>query len=264
VEYTLADIQKAFPKVEVVAAMQCAPKDVKGVLWPEATIANVRWGGVRLRDLLLAGELSAAPDKAGTTYVCFASHIGDEFFGASVPLEKALSEHGDALLAYEMNGKPLWPLHGFPFRMVIPGYTGTRWIKWVNQITVSHRELQPDEQAEQYWSKFPHIPANPLNSVVGFVKAFDGALHVKGYAVGAPEGQVQGVSVSIDRGATWHPAKITYQEGRWSWTLWEAVIPLPSGNFHGWVYSRAEYAAGYSPIEDTDWLQRGVAYPSQD
>ncbi|GJE99903.1 molybdopterin binding oxidoreductase-like protein [Phanerochaete sordida] len=291
-EYTLEEIQNAFPKAEVVAALQCAgnrrgamqdkkDKPVEGVLWGQGTIANVRWGGVRLRDLLRTAGVRM-PQGQGAMYACFASHVTaceqDDWFGASIPLEKALSEDGDALLAYEMNGKPLKPEHGFPFRVVIPGYSGARWVKWVDQVTVSHREsdnfyqqrdykvlppeVQTREQAEHFWSKVPPILANPLNSVVASADAFGGHLTVKGYAVSGPAGQVARVCVSVDDGASWQPAQITYQEGRWSWTLWEATVRLPGGEAacHGTVYSRAEDMSGHVQPKDTDWNLRGVVY----
>lgn len=79
-------------------------KPVEGLLWGQGTIANVRWGGVRLRDLLLRSRIR--PVVSGTLYACFASHVTaceeDAWFGSSVPLEKVLDEQGDALLAYEV------------------------------------------------------------------------------------------------------------------------------------------------------------------
>lgn len=261
-----------------------AGKSVAGVLWGQGTIANVRWGGVRLRDVLArAGVCVPQPPRAGgSMHVCFASHVAaceeDDWFGASVPLEKALGEEGDVLIAFEMNGEPLRPEHGHPFRIVVPGYSGARWVKWVDQITVSHREsenfyqqrdykvlppeVQTKEQAEQYWSKVPPILANPLNSVIACTEVVHGHLHVKGYAVSGPSGPVAKVAVSIDGGECWTPAKITYQEGRWSWALWVATVPLPGGKAecHGTVYSRAEDAAGNVQPKDTDWNLRGVVY----
>ena len=79
-------------------------KDVEGILWGQGTIANVCWGRVRLRDLL--ARSGARASGGGALRACFASHVTaceqDDWFGASVPLEKALSEDGDALLAYEV------------------------------------------------------------------------------------------------------------------------------------------------------------------
>jgi sulfite oxidase len=58
---------------------------------------------------------------------------GEPFgFGGSIPIEKAMS--AGTLLAYEMNGEPLPPLHGFPLRVIVPGYIGARSVKWLTNI----------------------------------------------------------------------------------------------------------------------------------
>lgn len=79
--------------------------NVEGILWGEAAIANVIWGGVLLRDLLLRAGIAKTGGDEGL-HVCFASHAAacqeENWFGSSVPLAKALSDEGDALVAYEV------------------------------------------------------------------------------------------------------------------------------------------------------------------
>jgi sulfite oxidase len=79
--------------------------DVEGILWGEAAIANVKWGGVRLNDLLHRAGV-AKTETREDLHVCFASHAAvceeEDWFGSSVPLSKALSDEGDALVAYEV------------------------------------------------------------------------------------------------------------------------------------------------------------------
>ena len=127
---------------------------------------------------------------------------------------------------------------------------------------MSDSQVQTHEMAdsEAWWSQVPPIQENPLNSVIGEVHLQDSQLFVKGYAVGGPDGQVRTVEVSIDEGHTWSPARITYQEGRWSWTLWEARLTLPEGVQHGVVYSRAVCERGNVQPCEVDWNLRGVAY----
>ena len=78
---------------------------VEGLLWGEGTICNVRWGGVRLRDLLTQARIKTE-EASANLHVCFASFVSaceeDDWFGASIPLEKALDNFGDCLLAYEV------------------------------------------------------------------------------------------------------------------------------------------------------------------
>ena len=77
-------------------------KPVRGILWDDGVICNARWGGVRLRDVLL----DAGVDSTGNAHVQFASHVtlceDDTYYGASIPLEKAMDEHGDVLLAFQV------------------------------------------------------------------------------------------------------------------------------------------------------------------
>ncbi|KZT73035.1 molybdopterin binding oxidoreductase [Daedalea quercina L-15889] len=258
-------------RVEVVAALQCAGnrrktmqdrdhKGVEGLLWRGGTIANCN------------------------LHLCFASHVvpcqHDDWFGGSISLEKALDEEGDALLAIrlaldmaaepvtpacmKMNGPPLSPDHGFPFRVVVPGYTGAGRVKWVDQITVAGRGSENFYQKKDYkvlpakWSRVAALQANPLNSAIASVKTVPpGMLGLKGYAVRGLTGQVRKTEVSTDEGITWQPATITYQESCWSWSSWEAMVDVPP-RARGKVWCRAIDTRGTT--QHPDWNLRGVAY----
>ena len=58
-------------------------------------------------------------------------------YGASIPLSKAMDPRGDVILAYEMNGEQLTRDHGFPLRVVVPGVTGARWVKWLSTYVIA-------------------------------------------------------------------------------------------------------------------------------
>ena len=77
-------------------------KEVKGVLWKDGVIANVKWSGVRLCDVL--NHVGVQDD--GQSHVCFASHAtlcqDDEYYGSSVPISKAMAQDGGVLLAFEV------------------------------------------------------------------------------------------------------------------------------------------------------------------
>src|SRR5581483_5272446 len=100
-------------------------------------VGNVRWTGVHLRDVLRQAGL-----KPGVAHLAFngadvpMGKVPD--FVRSVPLDKAL--HPDTLLAYEMNGAPIPPSHGFPLRLIVPGWAGDSWVKWVTDITAIDHE----------------------------------------------------------------------------------------------------------------------------
>ena len=103
------------------------------------------------------------------------------------------------------------------------------------------------------------MTALPLNSVVAqIVRIADDTLYVKGYSTPGASGNVAARDVSTDAGVTWLPAKIIYQEGKWSWTLWEAEISCEAE--HGTVHSRARDTAGNLQPQDGGWNFRGVAF----
>ncbi|KAJ7475668.1 Oxidoreductase, molybdopterin-binding domain-containing protein [Mycena latifolia] len=282
---------RSFPKAEVVAVLQCAGnrrkemgaiKPVNGVAWADGVVANCKWGGARLCDVLKRTGLQV--DRYA--HVSFSSYAtlcqDDEYYGASIPLKKAMTLEDDVLLAYEMNDEILSADHGGPLRVVVPGYLGARWVKWVDTIILSHTESPNYYQQRDYkilppevdskaaalplWSKYPSMTALPLNSVVASVTATPMpssglvSLYVKGYALPGPLscGRVSAVEVSVDEGATWISATITYQEGKWSWTLWELVVDGVAST--GTVYSRAKDEMGGVQKREGNWNLRGVAF----
>ncbi|EPT01408.1 hypothetical protein FOMPIDRAFT_1145132 [Fomitopsis schrenkii] len=291
------DIREKFEMAEVEAALQCAGnrrkemstiKPVVGVLWDDGVIANCKWGGARLRDVLAAAGLPEALLQRGSEiettagpsglFVRFNSSVtpteNDTYYGASISLEKALSN--DALLAYEMNNEPLSPDRGGPLRIVVPGYLGARWVKWVDEIEVCMQEspnyyqardykvlpqeIETKDQAKGAWSKYPSMTTLPLNSVIAsLTRRSPTELIVKGYAIGRGSAEVTKVEVSLDEGMSWLPARITYQGGKWSWTLWSVSVAVDEGA-HGTLHCRASDEKGNVQQKTCPWNMRGVAY----
>ncbi|CAL1608515.1 unnamed protein product [Knipowitschia caucasica] len=265
VSLSLDDLKNKFPKRTVTATLQCAgnrrsdmhnAKPVKGLNWGIGAIGNASWSGASLRDVLLAAGY--APDDAlWARHVQFEGldqDVGGTTYGASIPLRKALSEDGDCLLAYEMNGEELPADHGFPVRVVVPGTVGARNVKWLGKIVVSDVESSSHWQQNDYkgfspstdwdtvdYKTAPAIQELPIQSAITVpadgakVDRSDEELTLKGYAWSGGGREVVRVDVSVDGGKTWRIAKLKGDEAgspppgqAWAWKLWELTVPLPA------------------------------------
>ncbi|KAJ3340083.1 hypothetical protein HDU93_007425 [Gonapodya sp. JEL0774] len=115
--------------------------------WGPAAVSTAVWTGVPLSHILnLCGGPKSGVREDGTIavprYVNFSGsdNLPKGHYGTTVPLEMALDHTSDILLAYEMNGERLPPDHGYPLRVIIPGWIGGRMVKWLSKITVSDSE----------------------------------------------------------------------------------------------------------------------------
>jgi len=257
---------KKMTKVTITATVQCAGnrrtemhklKTVKGVGWAQCTLGTAVWGGVRLCDVLkLAGAKSYEQGAKHVEFVSVDPCSEDDFrpYTVSIPMTKASRVHEDTLIAYEMNGEPLPREHGFPFRIVVPGYVGARSCKWVKIIRVQAKESDSFFQARDYKSFNPMVDWNnvdfskatsitDLPVTAGILTPVEGqrlpeehkTVTVKGYAYSGGGRFIERVDVSTDDGKTWHTAELFRDEGEpnrvWTWALWRISLPKPAGAF---------------------------------
>ena len=242
IELTLDDLQK-MPSVEVVAVNQCSGNrrglfqpHVPGVEWGYGAMGCARWKGVRLKDVL---------DKVGlkkeAIEIVFDGADGPLVpqtpdFVKSIPVWKALED--STLVAYEMNGQALPHFNGFPARIVVPGWTGTYWVKhvtsikavtkpetgfWMNpayRIPVGKFPLVTRSFTSQETAVNVPITEMVVNSLItshvegASVKA-GAAVNIGGIAWDAGYG-VSTVDLSTDRGRTWQRAKLGEDLGRFA------------------------------------------------
>jgi len=227
---------KALPSCEVEAVIECAgngrsffasqqSQTVSGTPWKLGAVGNARWRGVPLGLLLrLAGVRRSAVDvlPAGldAEYVTGGVNLGR--VRRPLPVAKALD---DVLVAYEMNGSPLPVDHGFPARLVVPGWVGIASIKWLGSLEVSSSPLHSPWDTQYYRLLGPAYPADGT-LVTGQVakSAFElgwGASVPAGRQVltgrsWSPSGAVRRIEVSTD-GRTWRRATPVSRGG---WTRW--------------------------------------------
>ena len=241
---------KRLPHFEITAVNQCSGNSrglfvprVAGAQWQHGAMANARWTGVRLRDVLdLAGV------RAGAVKVRFAGIDTPAVetapdFAKSLALDHA--RDGEVMLAWGMNGEALPLLNGFPLRLVVPGWFSTYWVKMLDSIEVLDKPDDGYWMAKAYMvpatphadvapgtATFPKEPINrmPPRSFItsiadGAVRAWAPQLPVGGIAFGGDCG-VKTVEISGDGGASWHAATLGKDAGRYSFRRFDGAVPV--------------------------------------
>jgi DMSO/TMAO reductase YedYZ molybdopterin-dependent catalytic subunit len=157
-------------------------------------------------------------------------------FIRNIPIKKALD--ADTILAYEMNGEALPFLHGFPLRVVVPGWEGAYAVKWLTDIQVLEKEYDGFFVKTAY--RFPNRPVAPgeavapqdmipltglvvksfINSPLEGATAAPGKIRMSGFAW-AGESNIAKVDVSMDNGSSWFPAKLGKERERYAWQSFE-------------------------------------------
>ena len=279
---TLDDLH-AFPERTVEAVLQCAGnrradmlkvRPVLGDPWAAGAIGNAHWTGVALADVLRAAGADTSPGRHVGFTALDTCRAGDESvpYGVSIPIAKALSP--DVLLAFAMNGAPLAPRHGFPLRLVTPGYAGVRSPKWLAAIEVRDAPSPCPMQAEDYkllppdittaeaidWQRGLTINDLPLNSAIcepaSHATLPAGPTAVRGWAMASARDIVR-VDISADGGRSWTQAALDPDPAQWSWAFWSATIDLASGE-HDLVVRAWDCAGQTQPASPDDtWNIKG-------
>ncbi len=252
---SLADLLELFPRQEVSATLACAGLRREEFLslgplpgelpWGPEPISTASWSGALLAAVLQVVEVSPRARHVEFIGLDRVERHGMTFgFGGSVDIEKAL--YGDVLLATEMNGEPIPPRHGFPVRVVVPGWIGARSVKWLGRINLLEKPSDNYFQAKAYRSQRDAaaqdprdvtqgvaLTAVPVNSVIvepshGAVLP-SGRLKIKGWAMGSNGDRLRAVEISADGGNSWSPAGITTVGKKWTWSFWEGDVTLSPG-----------------------------------
>jgi sulfite oxidase len=252
---TVPELLDRFPRREAVVTLQCAGNRRNELLatapipgevpWGAEAISNARWSGVSLVDVLGAAGVEAEAQHVAFEGLDSVERQGRTFgFGGSVSVTRALA--GDLLLADRMDDKPLPAHHGYPLRVVVPGFIGARSVKWLSRITLhtepsdnyfeahAYKLLPPDaDPATVDWPAYSPLEEMPIGAVIcvpapGAVLDAS-ALRVTGYATSRGHDRVLGVDVSADDGATWQPAQLLDRAGPGTWVRWQVALNLAPG-----------------------------------
>ncbi len=264
-ELSLDDLKKLERATEVVT-MECAGSGrafyqprVAGVQWGNGAVGTARWTGARLADVLKkAGLKSTGRHVAADGADMPMGKVPD--FVRSVPIEKCL--HPSTLLAYEMNGQPIPLQHGYPLRLIVPGWEGAASVKWVVNLNVQEKEAEGFFMKTAY--RYPTRPVAPGEAVDAADMLPLTSLDVKSivtgprtnssFASGAPvviegaawagEKDIRSVEVSTDAGRTWRPASLENDRAPFAWRRFSAAWQAPGQRGSYVLMSRATDTSG--------------------
>jgi DMSO/TMAO reductase YedYZ molybdopterin-dependent catalytic subunit len=253
------DDLKALPASEIVAVCQCSGNrrglfqpHVPGVEWGYGAMGCARWKGIRLKEVL--DRVGLKPEAMEIVFNGAEGPVVDKTpdFIKSIPRWKALED--TTLIAYEMNGAPLPHWNGFPARIIVPGWTGTYWVKHVTSIEAVTKPF------DGFWMKAAYrIPLGKFPVVTRFTSqenasnttpitemvvnslitspATDSTVRlgstatVAGVAWDAGYG-IQFVEVSLDDGRSWSQAALGEDLGRFAFRPWKySFVPRVRGKY---------------------------------
>lgn len=266
---TMDDLKK-MPSVEMTAVLECAGNgrglyepSMPGLQWTYGGVGNGKWRGVRLVDVLKRTGV-----KASAKQVLFDGAdvpVGTQpEFQRTLRLDKAMDRN--TILAFEMNDQPLPIPHGFPLRVIAPGWASDSWVKWVTKIEVLDKDFDGFYMKTAY--RHPGKAVKPGSAVkpeemkpveelqIKSVIAVAGAKTIG--TAWSGESPVKAVDVSTDLGRTWHPAKITSPKTPFGWVTWEYNWEPPQG--YAVIMSRATDTKGRSQPFEQEWNPSGYQW----
>lgn len=213
---TVAELQR-FPRVSAPYFLECAANgaldwraaQTQALQFSHGMLGCCEWTGVPLKILL--EEAGVKPQAQWL----LAEGADGAAMTRSIPLEKALD---DALVAYGQNGEALRPEHGYPLRLVAPGWEGNTWVKWLRRLELGDRPWHTREETAKYTDLMPDGHARQFslvqeaNSVITS-PCPEKSLHTKGFheiqgLAWSGRGRIARVDVALDGGNNWQPARL--------------------------------------------------------
>jgi DMSO/TMAO reductase YedYZ molybdopterin-dependent catalytic subunit len=275
------DELKTYPALTQRVTLECAgngralltPRPVSQP-WLVEAVGTAEWTGVPLRVLLAEAGVEAGAVEVVFTGADHGVERGvEQDYQRALPLGVALGDEPEILVAYAMNGAPLPPQHGYPLRLVVPGWYGMAHVKWLRDITVTDTPFTGFQQAVAYrLRQYAGDGGEPVTRIAprallippGFpdfmsrtrvVRPGVVALEGRAWSGRAP---VTGVEVSWDEGRSWYAADLDRGGGhRWAWRPWRFDWAATPG--HHVLSARATDAEGHTQPLDQPWNRGGFA-----
>jgi sulfane dehydrogenase subunit SoxC len=273
------DDLRARPSVTHAVTMECAgngraslsPRPLSQP-WLFEAVGTAEWTGTPLRGVLEeAGIADGAVEVLFTGLDRGVEGGVEQRYERSLPLGEALRD--GVLLAYAMGGEPILPQHGFPLRLVVPGWYGMTNVKWLERITVLDEPFegyqqargyrfrqQDDEEGEPVSRMVPRslmVPPGIPDFMTRERTLEPGPCTVRGRAWSGL-GSIERVEVSTDGGGSWSDARLGPRPTRWAWRSWEwDWDPREPGAYE--LCCRATDAAGNTQPLEAPWNLGGYA-----
>jgi len=276
---TLEDVRR-MPAVELVGVLECAgngrlevrPLPV-GEPWGDNAVSTARWKGVLLHEVL-----AQAQPAADAVEVLFrgadsgAYHLasvledtdqGNLVFERSLAAELATDPAADIVIAYEMNGEPLRPDHGAPFRIVVPHWYAVASVKWLKQIEVLTEPFRGEFQTGHYVFEWPDRPHEPVTLMRVRARVTDpapsstvaaGPYAIRGKAWSGT-GPITKVELSFTGDSPWEEAVVDAPAGPYQWQDWTFTWEAEVGRHS--IRARATDAAGNVQPDVPVWNRLG-------
>jgi DMSO/TMAO reductase YedYZ molybdopterin-dependent catalytic subunit len=271
--YTLDELKKR-TRAQKECTFECGGN--RGAAIMNRMVGNARWTGTLLWPIIQ----EAKPTTDALEVICWGADEGEEEirkekfrqnFARSITLaDLAKSE---AIIAWEMNGEPLTPDHGFPARVVVPGWYGVQNVKWLTGLEVSPDRFMGRFQARDYvtimgrqnagkteWVETSVTKIRTKSMIARVTKRPNGALSVFGVAMtdGTP---LKTVEVQLNEGP-WVAAKLEAPPNPHAWTWFRAELPAPGAGAHS-VSSKATDALGRTQpanldMKKTNWENNAI------
>ncbi|KAI0369801.1 hypothetical protein BV20DRAFT_996285 [Pilatotrama ljubarskyi] len=273
-EWTMHELTSgAFKIIEIPVTLGCdgnrrrevnMVKRTVGFNWTASGVSTAIWRGILVRDVLLACGVRDAPENE-RWYLNFegADLPSSGPYATSIPLSHAMDPTNDVLLAFGMNGRVLHPDHGYPLRVIIPGYVGGRQIKWLKKIWVTK---EPNKSHYHIWDNkvvpsFIHSKTHPLAKTffgdestacweqilqsiickpaheerisIPDDSSLEGVYTVQGFAFNGGGDRIERVELSLDGGKTWRwcfrhflDSPLRHSSKYWAWLFWSCDVKL--------------------------------------
>jgi DMSO/TMAO reductase YedYZ molybdopterin-dependent catalytic subunit len=267
----------ARPATTIAVTLECAgnsrarlsPRPISQP-WLGEAVGTAEWTGTSLASILAEAGVSSSAVSVVFTGLDRGVQGGvDQWYERGLSLADATRP--EVLLAYAVNGVPLPPQHGFPLRLVVPGWYGMTHVKWLRSITVTDRPFSGYQQAVKYqYRATADEPASPVQRMLPralmvppgvpdymtrkrFVEP--STMPIEGRAWSG-RGAIVKVEFSADGGATWSTADLDRELSPYAWRRWTYQWPAREGEHE--LCARATDATGNVQPLDQSWNVEGV------